>query len=104
MDMMTMAPKTQDATPTKVAQNEKPMIDQMTREMQMDKEIKQNSRQTVKSKQSENLDYRYDAKEKGNGQYQSKQKKKKNTKDSKREGSFDDRKDAIGPYHIDIII
>jgi hypothetical protein len=37
------------------------------------KDVKHNSEQTVKTAKSENTEYRYDAKEKGNNSYQGKQ-------------------------------
>ena len=101
MDIMTMAPKTQEVTSVKVAQNEKPMNDQRMIENQFQNNTIQNSMKPVKTTQSENPEYRYDAKEKGNNEYDQKQKKKK-----KKDGlnGNPEVKGYVGPNHIDITI
>lgn len=76
IEVLAMAPKSQEVTPYKVAQHDKPMHDQSHIGSQLQQEVRHNSQQAVKMSKSENNQYRYDAKEKGNNSFQKNQKKK----------------------------
>lgn len=81
-----MAPKSQDASMVRHQQVQKPQNDQMHIQQQFNSEIKHNNQQTVKMQKSDNHEYRYDAKEKGNGSYSGSMKKKgeKDKKENKK--------------------
>lgn len=100
MDMMTMAPKTNEATSYKVNQNQKPVHEQIMMTESMQKSIQHNSQQTVRKANAENTEYRYDAKEKGNNQYSGKQKNSKKKEENKKNNKYG----YIGENHIDISI
>lgn len=102
MDMMTMAPKTNEATSYKVQQNQKPVTEQMVMSQEMNKTIQHNSRQTVRKADAQNPEYRYDAKEKGNNQYDGKQKKK--SKKDNEEKVKNNKYGHISEHHLDITI
>lgn len=84
IDMLSMAPKTQEVTQYKHAENQKTFNQQVEICAQFANEIKHNSKQTVKTTNNEDTEYRYDAKDKGNNSNsnQSQKKKKENEKDS----------------------
>jgi len=102
MDMMTMAPKTNEATSYKVQQNQKPVNEQLAMSQEMNKTIQHNSKQTVRKANAENPEYRYDAKEKGNNQYDGKQRKKE--KKEEEEKVRRNKYGYISEHHIDISI
>ncbi|QHQ62101.1 hypothetical protein Ana3638_15995 [Anaerocolumna sedimenticola] len=96
IEIAAMAPKSQEASLYKHQESQKPLNEQIVIGQQFNNHIKQNNQQTVGTIKSENKEYRYDAKEKGNNSYSgSKQNKKKNNnkgaapKDNFRSGSID---------------
>jgi hypothetical protein len=95
IEIASMAPKSQEVTHYKVQESQRPMHEQALINSHIKNEIRHNNIQTVKTNQSENKEYRYDAKEKGNNSNTgSKQKKKQNNKetapkDISRTGSID---------------
>jgi hypothetical protein len=76
-------------------ETQKPLNEHILLGQQLNSHIKHDSQQTVKTIKSENKEYRYDAKEKGNNSYtgtkQNKKKKEKEEapKDKYRSGSID---------------
>lgn len=102
MDIITMAPKTNEVTGYKVNQNQKPVHEQVMLNENQQKTIQHNHQQTVRKSEAENPEYRYDAKEKGNNQYQGQQ--KKNLKKKKEEKEKNNKYGYIGEGHIDISI
>lgn len=102
MDMMTMAPKTNEATSYKVNQNQKPVNEQVVISENQQKTIQHNSQQTIRKSKAENSEYRYDAKEKGNNQYSGKQKKNSDKKEEEKEKNS--KYGFIGEHHIDVSI
>lgn len=98
IDIATMAPKTQEVTLHKQQENQKPLHDQMQIHQQFNGEIKHNSQMTVKTIKSDNKEYRYDAKEKGNSSYIGSNGSKKKKKDKQ------DKTKAVRPGSIDIKI
>lgn len=105
MDVVTMAPKSQEVTTYKVAQHERPMNEQMQLGTQLSKELKHNSMQPVKATRSDNPEYRYDAKEKGNNSYQGKKKNQKKKRNTSKESEQKETKTSVTePPHLDILI
>jgi hypothetical protein len=95
IEIATMAPKSQEASLYKHQESQKPLNEQIAIGQQINNHIKHDSQQTVKTIKSDNKEYRYDAKEKGNNSYsESKRDKKKKEKeaapkDNFRSGSID---------------
>lgn len=86
VEMISMAPKSQEVSFVKHTETQKPLVEQQQMTMKMNEEIKHNSNQAVPTKKSVNPEYRYDAKEKGNNSYfgqEKKQKKKDPDKEKK---------------------
>lgn len=100
VEMISLAPKSQEASFQKHTEVQKPTVEQQVLTAKMHTEIRHNSTQAVPTKKSDNPEYRYDAKEKGNNSYegQGKKQKKKNS-DHKEEETK-----ASVPGRIDIRI
>lgn len=77
IEMITMAPKSQEASHYKQNEVQKSFAEQTQLAASYSKEVKHNSQQTIKATKSENNEYRYDAKEKGNGSFSEKENKNK---------------------------
>lgn len=88
IDMLSMAPRSQEASNQHVANQNKVNHAQEAVAEQFGRHVKENSEVVVQTVKGEEIEYRYDAKEKGNGCYQgkgkSKQNSKKNDKDKKK--------------------
>ncbi|WOO36560.1 hypothetical protein R2R35_22660 [Anaerocolumna sp. AGMB13020] len=97
IEVVTMAPKSQEVSGYKHQESQKPINDQIVIHNKINSEIKHNSQQPVKASKGENKEYRYDAKEKGNnsffGSKSKKQKKEESKEETKktRSGSIDIR-------------
>ncbi len=95
IEIAAMAPKSQEASLYRHQESQKPINEQLIIGQQFNNHIKHDNQQTVKTIKSDNREYRYDAKEKGNASYSdSKQNKKKKDKgavpkDNFRSGSID---------------
>jgi len=87
IEMYSMVPKSQEASMLHSAQNAKHTAQHESGMQEIAREVRQNTQQIVHTTSAENHDYRYDAKEKGNGSYSSGEKKKK----KKENGSEQDR-------------
>lgn len=83
IDIITIPPKTQEATQYKQNELAKNFSEQAQLQSGFQKEVAQNSQQTVKTLKSENQEKRYDAKEQGSQSYEGKSSKRKN-KESKK--------------------
>ncbi len=83
IEMYTMVPKSQEASIVRHHEQTQNQAAQSNITSHIDAVILQNSQQTVRSEESRKEDYRYDAKEKGNGQYEENKGRKK--KDGKEE-------------------
>ncbi len=89
IEIVTMAPKSQEASQYKHQESQKPLNEQIVLGQQLNDNIKHDSRQTVKTIKSENKEYLYDAKEKGNTSYSgNKQNKKKKDKGAAPKDNF----------------
>ena len=91
IDIMTMAPKTNEATSIKVNQNEKPVKEQVVISDHQQKNIEHNSQQTIRKANADNPAYRYDAKEKGNNAYSNNGKQKKKSNQDEKEKQKNNR-------------
>lgn len=96
IDIITIAPKSQEAANQQLGEQHRMQQTQTNMENSFQQHIKQNTEQVVQYTPSENSPYRYDAKEKGNGSYQeSKNKKKKDDKKEKK-GKREKSEETIG--------
>ena len=81
-----MIQRTQDVGNLKQQEDNKPLVQQQNIEIQQQKHEDQLMHQVLEPEQKENDGYRYDAKEKGNNQYEDgKKKKKKKQRDNEPE-------------------
>lgn len=85
IDIAMIPPKSQEASQVQNASNQRQTHAQEQLGIQYNQNVKHNSQQTVKATKSENNEYRYDAKEKGNGSYSNKKKKGKKNDEKKKE-------------------
>lgn len=92
--------RTQDVTTIKQHEDQKSQIDQNNFQNQFHKEISNKSTQIQHADDSENNEYRYDAKEKGNGEYDENGQKKRQKKKKDEEGQVLIK----GQSHFDIKI
>lgn len=67
IEMYTMAPKSQEASQVRHGEQAKFHSQQAEVVNKIDRNIQENSQRTTKAKESENPEYRYDAKDGGNG-------------------------------------
>ena len=100
IEMISMVPKSQEASYMKHSEAQKPNVQQQVMATKMNQDIKHNGSQPVPTKKSVNEEYRYDAKEKGNNNYQGNQKKKKDSK--KEESGKDKNRSSFGGIDIRI--
>ena len=77
IDMSGMIQRTQDVGTIKQQEDEKPYIDQQNIQQDVKKEEQKLTKEVHHADDSNQPEYRYDAKEKGNNQYQQKKQKKK---------------------------
>ena len=85
IDMISIAPRSQEASQQHVNDQNRALHAQDNMAQQFSKHVKEHSEVVTGASQSEKSEYRYDAKEKGNGQYGgSKKQGKKQTKDEKK--------------------
>ena len=100
LDMISMAPKTQEATAFKHQEMQKPVQDQANFQMQMKTETRQQLTQTTKTSETYKQK-KYDAKEKGNGSYSGSGQGKKKQKE---EGTVKESKKNLSNSTFDITI
>lgn len=84
IEMISIPTKSQEASLVKSVENQRPLNEQITFAGKFNDDIKHHSEQTTAATKSDNPEYRYDAKEKGNNSFfgqQNKQKKKDKKKD-----------------------
>ena len=81
IEMYTMVPKSQEASMVHSSANAKHVAQQQGGMQAIEHEVRHNTQQTVQATGAENPEYRYDAKEQGNGSYSSNEKKKKKKED-----------------------
>lgn len=84
-----MIQRTQDVGNLKQQEDNKPVVQQHNIEVQQKKQEDQLTHQVQHSEEKENEGYRYDAKEKGNNQYEGSQQRKKKPKETDKEQNKD---------------
>lgn len=103
IDIITIAPKSQEAANQQLGEQHRMQQNQSNMENSFQQHIKQSTEQVVQYTPSENPPYRYDAKEKGNGSYQeSKNKKKKKEKEIKKDNLKKSKETIGGSFDIKI--
>lgn len=85
VDINGMIQRTQDVGTLKQQQDAKPMVDQQNIQTLVVREEERVATQVTETEEANQEDFRYDAKEKGNSQYEAKRKKKKAKKEESRE-------------------
>ncbi|MDD5935713.1 MAG: hypothetical protein PUC65_09165 [Clostridiales bacterium] len=87
IEVASFIPKSQEASQMKSIEQQKPAAEQLAFADKFNSEIKKNSEKTVPPTKTDNPEFRYDAKEKGNNPYyyQQRKKKKKDSECAKRE-------------------
>lgn len=83
IEMTGMVTRSQDISLFKQNEDNKPMIDQSNIQVNVQKKVQDQNQQVNNADNAEYHEYRYDAKEKGNGSYQ--ENKNRNKKDKKKE-------------------
>lgn len=68
VDMLTVIPRTNEVSNVKHVEMQRPTDEQAQMNSTFQQQIKHEQRKTVESQKGENKEFRYDAKEKGNGQ------------------------------------
>ena len=81
IEMYTMVPKSQEVSNIHSQNNAKNVAMQQNGMQELASEARHHEQQVVQTTSSQNPEYRYDAKEQGNGSYQDGQKKKKKKED-----------------------
>ena len=81
IEMYSMVPKSQEASNVHSLANAKNVAQQQEGMQEIVSQVRHNSQQTVKATSAENPEYRYDAREQGNGSYSSNENKKKKKED-----------------------
>ena len=89
IEMYTMVPKSAEVSNLHSQANAKTDAQHHNVVQQMTNEIRHNDQQVVHMTSAENPEYRYDAKEQGNGSYQDQNKKKKKKENGSEPGEND---------------
>lgn len=85
IEMSQMYTRTQDISAVKQNEENKPLLDQQSFQNQFQKQVESQSRKVIDPNRSKNGEYDYDAKKKGNNQYENDGRKpKKREKTSKK--------------------
>lgn len=88
VDMLTLIPRTNEVSNIKHVEMQRPTEEQMQMNTVFQQQVKNNRQKTIETQKGENKEYRYDAKEKGNGQQYSGKSKKGKNEDSKESNKF----------------
>lgn len=85
IDLNGMIQRTQDVGTVKLHEDNKPLVDQQNIQQHVVKEEQKLTKQVQQADDTNQPEYRYDAKDKGNGQYQENKKRKKDSKKNQTE-------------------
>jgi len=102
IEMYTMVPKSQEVSMLHSNANAKNVAMQQEGMQELNHQAHQNTQQTVQATAAENPEYRYDAKEQGNGSYSSKKKNKKKKEDESEDYEEKNKSDSHGGFDIRI--
>lgn len=93
IETVALPPKSQEASFIKGNETQRPVHNQISLQQKMEQQTIRDSSQTVKTQESKNNEYRYDAKEKGNNKQDRDSKKrkpvKKNSEDKQKPRNLD---------------
>lgn len=103
IEMYTMVPKSQEASNIRHAEQAKDASQQAGITQQINKQAEDNTRRTVRMTETDNPEYRYDAKERGNNEYSSNGERKKKEKREEEQKQIPENK-SVRPGGIDIRI
>ena len=93
IEMNVVVTRSQDISLFKQNEDNKPVIDQSNIQVNMQKKVQDQNQQVKQADNAEYHQYRYDAKEKGNGSYQ--ENKNRNKKDKKKsDGTVTEKRTA----------
>lgn len=101
VDLNGMIQRTNDVSTIKQQEDTKPFVDQQNIQTGMIKQQERKMKEVVHANDAEEPEYRYDAKEKGNGSYQGQKKKKKGKKNEETLGQIK-KKDSIQGFDVRI--
>ncbi|MBR4777114.1 MAG: hypothetical protein IK007_05825 [Lachnospiraceae bacterium] len=102
IEMYSMVPKSQEASMIHSAANAKHAAQHESGMQEIAHQVRQNTQQIVHTTSAENPDYRYDAKEQGNGSYSSGEKKKKKKEDGSEPEKNEDKNEKKSGFDIRI--
>jgi len=102
IEMYTMVPKSQEASMIHSASNTKHVAQQQSGMQEIAHEARLHEQQVVRATSAENPEYRYDAKEKGNGSYSENEKKKKKKENDSEHGEEGNNNTAHSGFDIRI--
>lgn len=94
IEMTGMVTRSQDISLFKQNEDNKPMIDQSNIQVNVQKKVQDQNQQVNQADNVEYHEYRYDAKEKGNGSYQ--ENKERNKKEKKKSDGTVTEKKTVG--------
>ncbi len=102
IEMISIPTKSQEASFVKSVENQRPVNEQLAFGAKFQEEIKHQSEQTVAATKSDNPEYRYDAKEKGNNSFYEQQKKQKRKEKKENKTSEKNGKEPYRGFDIRI--
>lgn len=101
VDLNGMIQRTNDVSTIKQQEDTKPFVDQQNIQTSMVKTQERKTKEVVHANDTEEPEYRYDAKEKGNGSYEGNKKKKKKKTDEETLGLVK-KKETIHGFDVRI--
>ncbi len=102
IEMISIPTKSQEASLVKSAENQRSANEQLAFGAKFQEEIKHQSQQTIAATKSDNPEYRYDAKEKGNNSFYGKQNKQKKKEKKEKETTRKNEKEPHRGFDIRI--
>ena len=102
IEMYTMAPKSQEASNIRHGEQVRDASQQAGIAQNISKQANDNTQRTVKMSETENPEYRYDAKERGNNEYSSDGQKKKKKEEEEKDGGLKNSSTRPGGFDIRI--
>ncbi len=86
IDYNGMLQRTQDLGGIKHNENQKPVVEQQTIQVEQVKRERELTQKVIQTEEKDNEEFRYDAKEKGNGKYEGKGSRKQKNKKEQKDG------------------
>lgn len=95
VEMQMLLPQTENVGSTQQHENQRVVNENTHAAQEVAKEVKHNSDTVIRKEQNEFDEYKYDAKEKGNGTYQDPRKRSRNKKHSNEEDDTDTKEEDL---------